>query len=137
VVPKGDLKSQRIVPNFPRDLLGKTLRRAPEKIDSWILPRACEYASRTMPAMVFACSSKCLQTTFFITFGFLLASFLAAGAPKSRPASAKEAAQKTRKNGLCVEPGVARKWAPKGRWGNDPGLFFSLKKTFCPSRTTI
>ena len=88
-------------------------QRALEKSGSWTLPGISPYASRTVPAMVLACSTRCLRTTFLLTLGLLLAPFLGPWAPKWRPGGEKGPSQKTLKNDLAKSSKKCPKHPPK------------------------
>ena len=68
--------------------------RRPEKGGSWTLPGIPPYASRTVPAMLLACSTRYLRARFWLYFGSILGAFWGPWAPKSRPGSEKEASKK-------------------------------------------
>ena len=89
--PKGHLKSQKIIPNPPRERMGTPSHRVPEKTGSWTLPGTSPCLSRTVPAMLLTRSTRCLWTSFSITLGSIWASFRTRWAPKGRPGGEKEA----------------------------------------------
>ena len=110
---KGDPKSQKILLDTSRSPSGETVAQRLEKSASRALPGTSQYASRTVPAMLFACSGRWLRTCFFITFGSLLAPFLALWAPKWRPGAKKGRPQKTSKNDLPKNAEMSPKYPPK------------------------
>ena len=110
--PKGHLKSQKIIPNPPRERMGKPSHRVPEKTGSWTLPGTSPCLSRTVPAMLLARSTRCLWTTFSTTLGSILAPFLSPWAPKWRLGNEKKCPENTSKNYRAKNPGKWSKHPP-------------------------
>ena len=77
------------------------------------LPGTSPYASRTVPAMVLACSTRCPRTSFFIILGSLLTPFSALWAPKWRLGAKKGRPQNTSKNDLPKNQKMSPKYPPK------------------------
>ena len=110
--PKGHLKSLKIIPNPSRECMGKPSHRVPEKTGSRTLPGTSPCLSRTVPAMLLACSTKCPWTTFSTTLGSILAPFLSPWAPKWRPGNEKKCPENTSKNYRAKSPGKCPKRPP-------------------------
>jgi len=109
---KGDLKSQKILLETSRSPSGETVAQRLEKSASRALPGTSQYASRTVPAMLFACSGTWLRPPFFITFSSLLAPFLPLWAPKWRPGAKKGRPKKTIQNCLPKSAEMSPKCPP-------------------------
>ena len=110
---KGDPKSQKILLDTSRSPSGETVAQRLEKSASRALPGTSQYASRTVPAMLFACSGRWLRPPFFITFSSLLAPFLPLWAPKWRPGAKQGRPNKTIKKCLPKSADMSPKCPPK------------------------
>ena len=75
-------------------LPGAPSQRALEKNCFWTLSGRSPCGSRTVNSMVFACSTKCIPTTFWLALGLLLAVFGRPWALKWRQGSEKGPSQK-------------------------------------------
>ena len=78
-------------------LPGAPSQRALEKNVFWTFSGKSPCGSRTVNSMVFACSTKCIPTTFWLALGLLLALFGSPWALKWRQGSEKGPSKKIRK----------------------------------------
>ena len=98
-------------------------RRDRQKSGSRRLPETSPCASRTINTMVPACSTKCLQTFFFITFELLLVPFLPLRWHANHPGTEKERSKKNIKN-VCTTVSKCSRKEVKSRPNSNHFLHF-------------
>ena len=122
--PKGHPKSRKILFDPSWDPKRRAFAPRAEKSVSRALPGTSPYASRTVPAMVLACSTRCPRTIFFIILGSLLTPFSALWAPKWCLGAKKGRPPKTSKNELPTNQKVSPKYSPQSARGIRYFCFF-------------
>ena len=106
--PQGHLKSCKILLDPSRDPSVEVFAPRSEKSVARALPGTTPYVSRTVPAMVLACSRRRVRTFFFITLGSHLAPFSPQWASQWGPGAKKGPPPKTsKKTPIHKSPGVS------------------------------